>query len=78
MQCLKSNRGDREGREAGSRRRKREEGGREKFYAFISSHIFIIMKRCEVQRLYHLKLQNLYPQRKQLMNGKNETRREYL
>ena len=68
--------GRREGEKRRRRRRDRRE--REKFYAFISSHIFIIMKRYKVQRFYHIKLQNLCPQGNQLMNGKHETRREYL
>lgn len=65
--------GKREGQRDGWRERERE-----KFYAFITFHIFIIMRRFKgVHILYHVKTQNSCLQRNQLIDGKHGTTRKY-
>lgn len=58
------------------REEKKKEGG--KVLCFFKLSCFIIMKRYEVQIFSHIKPQNLYPQRNQLMNGVHERRGGYL
>lgn len=55
------------------REEKKKEGGN--VLCFFKFSFFIIMKRYEVQIFSHIKPQNLYPQRNQLMNGMHERRR---